>query len=181
MLLRGRAGALRELSAKDPLSIAAAGADPGSSRRNGSGRSPMSSFPPPSIGATISACPTDSTSTTGWPTTGSEWRVWTCRNLCRQGHPPTHRESRSSLPIDGPSRTREASQGPDHDQRRFIAIMTHVSHHRAARAGRTLRQHAALPGRRRRAEGQFRAPRSASGFGGHGLRTLGSLAQVQTE
>ena len=54
-----------------------------------------------------------------------------------------------------------------------------LSHHRPARTGRTLRQHAALPGRGRRAEGQVRAPRSASGFGGHGLRTLGSLAQVQ--
>ena len=54
-----------------------------------------------------------------------------------------------------------------------------IRHHRPARTGRTLRQHAALPGRGRRAEGQVRAPRSAPGFGGHGLRTLGSLAQVQ--
>ena len=35
--------------------------------------------------------PTASTSITGWPTTGSAWRAWTCRTPCRQGRSPTIR------------------------------------------------------------------------------------------
>ena len=95
--------------------------------------------------------------------------------------------ARGSLLADGQSQTESRQPGPDHDQRRFIATMTSLGHHRSApdyrrsaRTGRTLRQHPALPGRGRRAEGQVRAPRPAPGFGGHGLRALGSLRSSST-
>ena len=58
---------------------------------------------PPSTGATISACPIDSTFITAWPTTGSESRVSTCPNSCRKAKSPTRLESRSHLPSRGRS------------------------------------------------------------------------------
>ena len=63
--------------------------------RNARGPSPTLCSPPASTGATTSARRTGSTFITGWPTTGSAWRVSTYRNLCRQGHPPIRPEPRA--------------------------------------------------------------------------------------
>jgi hypothetical protein len=66
--------------------------------------SPTSSFPRASIGGTISAHPTDSTSTTGWPIAASASHVSTCRKACplvihcrRCGNPKRPRRSISWL------------------------------------------------------------------------------------
>ena len=69
-------------------------------RRNVSGPSPTSCFPRPSTAATISACPVGSTSITGWQTTGSEWRVSTCLNTCRQAHPADPSRAKGTLHED---------------------------------------------------------------------------------
>ncbi|MGZ8484025.1 MAG: glycoside hydrolase family 130 protein [Candidatus Binatia bacterium] len=34
---------------------------------------------------------------TAWPTTGSVWHGWTCRNSCHQAHPPIRRKRRSNF------------------------------------------------------------------------------------
>ncbi len=126
------------------------------------------------------------------------------RHLLRDGRQPDRsgasgragisaaRRARRRVPIQGLAQVRRSisnrefvgqSRSQSEEVHRHHDILGHhrsvPGHHRSARTGRTLRQHAALPGRGRRAEGQVRASRSASGFGGHGLRTLGSLAQVQ--
>ena len=51
-------------------------------RRNGTGLSPTSFFPPASTGVTISTSRTDTTFTTEWPTPGSAWHALTCRKSC---------------------------------------------------------------------------------------------------
>ena len=178
MLLRRRAGALPGASAGDPLSFAGAGADAGitaGTHRDRRQRRVSHRHRPPRRSRLARSI----------------------RRLLRDGRQPDRRGASRRAGISAARGTRRPapSQGLTSDRRsisnressarsRSRSEEVHrqhdtLSHHRSARTGRTLRQHAALPGRGRRAEGQVRAPRSASGFGGHGLRTLGSLAQVQ--
>ena len=57
-----------------------------------SGMSPTSFSLPASTAAMILACPTASTSTTGWPTAGLAWRALMCRSTCHREEPPTRRK-----------------------------------------------------------------------------------------
>ena len=70
-----------------------------SCRRNATGPSPTSCFPPASTGATILAHRIASTSIMGWPTTELAWRALTCRMSCRREESPTRRKQR----CDGPN------------------------------------------------------------------------------
>ena len=178
MLLRRRAGALPGASAGDPLSFAGAGADAGITAGTHRDRRQrrVSHRHRPARRSRLAR---------------------SIRRLLRDGRQPDRRGASGRAGISAARGTRRPapSQGLTSGRRsisnressarsRSRSEEVHrqhdtLSHHRSARTGRTLCQHAALPGRGRRAEGQVRAPRSASGFGGHGLRTLGSLAQVQ--
>ena len=85
-----------------------------------------------------------------------------------------------------PSSNRESSAGPDHDLRRFIANMTHsatITLPPATIAPPALDELCINTLRFLAVDMVQKAnsghPGSAPGLGGHGLRTLGSLAQVQ--
>ena len=67
-------------------------------RKNATGPSPTSCFPPASTGATILACRTASTSIMGWPTTGLAWHALTCRMFCRREESPTRRKQKCNSP-----------------------------------------------------------------------------------
>ena len=71
--------------------------------------------------------------------------VSTCRNIYPQGHSPMRRESRNHFPstvtLDQGNVTRPRSRSVEVHRQHDI-----LSHRRPARAGRTLRQYAPLPG-----------------------------------